>query len=264
MTFSVVCYDPEEQKWGVGVASRFLSVGSVVPWAKAGVGCIATQSYANYSYGPDGLELLKTEDSRTTIETLKSKDSGREKRQIGVVDSKGVPFAFTGKECMDYAGHILGENYSVQGNILAGPSVLEAMAREIKKEGKLEYRIMAALEAAEAQGGDSRGRQSASIYISSLKEPFEEGSDVYMDIRVEDSRDPLPELRRIMGVWLATFFENEFVDVKEHEAELDQAVKQAGVRDIRELATLENLEFNIKDGRIGKYTLRHLTRVIRS
>ncbi len=263
MTFSVVCYDPAEQKWGVGVASRFLSVGSVVPWAKAGVGCIATQSYANYSYGPDGLELLKSKDSKSTIETLTSNDSGREKRQVAAVDSKGVPFAYTGSECMDYAGHIVGSNYSVQGNILAGPSVLEAMSKEMEKEGKIEFRIMAALEAAQAQGGDKRGRQSASIYISSLKEPFEEGSDVYMDIRVEDSPDPLPELRRIMGVWLATFLEKEFVDLDAHRDDLNKAVAKSGSGSLEEYATRENLEFNIKDGKIGVYTLRHLTRNLR-
>lgn len=263
MTFSVVCYDPKEEKWGVGVASRFLSVGSVVPWAKAGVGCIATQSFANYSYGPDGLEHLKTKDSKGAIEALTSADADRDKRQVAAVDSKGVPHAFTGKKCMDYAGHITGENYSVQGNILAGPSVLEAMAREMEKDGKLEDRIMAALFAAEGQGGDSRGRQSASIYISSLKEPFEEGSDVYMDIRVEDSPDPLPELKRIMGVWLATFFEKDFVDLKDNMDKLNRAAKIAGWVNLEEYATKENLEFNIHDGRIGKYTLRHLTRNLR-
>ncbi len=263
MTFSVVCYDPAEEKWGVGVASRFLSVGSVVPWAKAGVGCIATQSYANYSYGPEGLELLRTKDSKSTIEGLTSRDSGREKRQVAAVDSRGVPFAYTGKECMDYAGHIVGEHYSVQGNILAGPSVLEAMAREMEKDGKLEYRIMAALEAAQAQGGDKRGRQSACIYISSNREPFEEGSDVYMDIRVEDSPDPLPELKRIMGVWLATFFEKEFVDLEEHMGELNRALQESGAENLEEFATRENVEFNIKDGRIGTHTLRHLTRNLR-
>lgn len=264
MTFSVVCYDPKEEKWGVGVASRFLSVGSVVPWAKAGVGCIATQSYANYSYGPDGLELLKSKNSKDTIETLTSRDNEREKRQVAAVDSKGVPFGFTGRECLDYAGNITGKNYSVQGNILAGPSVLEAMAREMEKEGKLEDRIMSALMAAEAQGGDKRGKQSACIYISSKKEPFEEGSDVYMDIRVEDSPDPLPELKRVMGVWLATFFEKEFVDINKHMDELSEAARRAGAENFEDYATKENVEFNIKDGKIGIHTLRHLTRNLSS
>lgn len=259
MTFSVVCYDPEEEKWGVGVASRFLSVGSVVPWAKAGVGCVATQSYSNYTYGPDGLELMKDHGSRETLEILTARDELREKRQVAAVDAKGNPAAFTGKQCHDYAGHIIGKNYSVQGNILAGPSVLEAMAREMEKKGKLEDRIMNALMAAEAQGGDSRGRQSASILISSTKEPFEEGSDVYMDIRVEDSTDPLPELKRVMKIWLATFFEREFVSVEEHRSELEKAMEVHGAGSIEELATKHNLEFNLKDGKIGKHTLEAVT-----
>lgn len=260
MTFSVVCYDPKEEKWGVGVASRFLSVGSVVPWAKAGVGCIATQSYANYTYGPEGLDLLKTKSSKETMENLTSRDKDRERRQAAAVDSNGIPFAYTGKGCMDYAGHIVGDNYSVQGNILAGPSVLEAMSKEMEKDGKLEDRIMAALFAAESQGGDKRGRQSAAILIVSKREPFEEGSDVYMDIRVEDSHNPLPELKRIMGVWLATFHEKEFVDMAEHIDKLNEAVEKAGAKDLDEFATNEKVEFNINDGKIGVYTLRHLTR----
>ena len=258
MTFSVVCYDSEEKKWGVGVASRFLSVGSVVPWAQAGVGCIATQSYANYTYGPDGLELLKSMDSQKTIETLTSRDDLRERRQVGAVDSTGKAFAFTGKECHDYAGHIVGKNYSVQGNILAGPSVLEAMAREIEKPGKLEDRILAALFAAEGQGGDKRGRQSASILIVSEKEPFEEGSDVYMDIRVEDSPDPLPELRRIMGIWLATFHETEYLKISEHETEIKEALSKTSFSTLDEWVDANNLDFKMRDGEIGFYAMRCL------
>lgn len=258
VTFSVVCYDPEEEKWGVGVASRFLSVGSVVPWAKAGVGCIATQSYANYSYGPQGLSLLGSMGSREAIESLTSADELRNKRQVGIVDSGGTPFAYTGSECMDYAGHILGNNFSVQGNILAGPSVLEAMAREMERPGKLENRIMSALLAAEAQGGDKRGRQSAAILIASAREPFEAGSDIYMGIRVEDSDDPLPELRRIMSVWLATFHEKEFVPVEENLDAISEAIGKTDYRSLEEWALGNKLEFNIRDGRIGRYTLDFL------
>lgn len=259
MTFSVVAYDPKEKKWGVGVASRFLSVGSVVPWAKAGVGCIATQSYANYSYGPEGLELLKSHDSRETIELLTSGDSMASRRQVAAVDSSGKPFAFTGSDCMDYAGHIIGNNYSVQGNILAGPSVLEGMSEEMSKEGKLEDRILAAMFAAERQGGDRRGRQSACILVVSEVEHFEEGSDIYMDIRVEDAKEPLPELKRIMAVWLATFLENEFVNISDHREELDRAVKEGGFDSLEKLAESMKVEFNIKDGKIGKHTLKVIT-----
>lgn len=259
MTFSVVAYDPEEKKWGVGVASRFLSVGSVVPWAKAGIGAIATQSYANYSYGPKGLSLLESMGSRKAIEALTSEDMYSAKRQVAAIDSRGVPFAFTGSECMEYAGHITGKNFSVQGNILAGPSVLEAMSEEMSRGGKLEERILSALFAAERQGGDRRGRQSASILVVSQKEHFEDGSDIYMDIRVEDSRDPLPELGRIMDVWKATFFEEEFVDLEEHREEVDRAVREQGFENLEKLAKFRNVEFNIKDGKIGKNTLKVIT-----
>ncbi len=259
MTFSVVAYDQKEKKWGVGVASRFLSVGSVVPWAKAGVGCIATQSYANYSYGPQGLELLMSHNSKETIQMLTSKDSMASKRQVAAVDSKGMPFAFTGSDCIDYAGHILGSNFSVEGNILAGPSVLEGMSQEMSRDGKLEDRILAALFAAEKQGGDRRGRQSACILVVSEDEHFEEGSDVYMDIRVEDAKEPLPELRRIMAVWMATFFENEFVDIKDHREQLDRVIRENGFESLEKLAEARNVEFNLKDGKIGKHSLKILT-----
>lgn len=259
MTFSVVCYDPDEQKWGVGVASRFLSVGSVVPWAKAGVGCIATQAYANYSYGPKGLELLKNSDSKKTIGALTSEDELREQRQVAAVDASGTPFAFTGEKCIDYAGHIMGENFSVQGNILAGPSVLEAMAEAMGKSGKLEDRILSALFAAQQKGGDRRGRQSASIFIVSSRDPFEKGSDVYMDIKVEDSPDPLPELQRIMGLWLATFHEKTYYKVTEHEKEIGGALAGKGFSSLEDWARSTCLEFNLREGEIGQYAFRLLT-----
>lgn len=259
MTFSVVAFDPEEKKWGVGVASRFLSVGSVVPWARAGVGCVATQSYANYSYGPEGLDLLKSHNSKETIQLLTSKDSMASRRQVAAVDSSGIPFAFTGSDCMDYAGHVLGKDFSVQGNILAGPSVLEGMSEEMSKDGKLEDRILSALLAAEKQGGDRRGRQSACILVVSEDEHFEDASDVYMDIRVEDAKEPLPELKRIMGIWLATFFEKEFVDVSDHREQINQAMKESGFDSLEKLAESRNVEFNIKDGKIGRHTLKVIT-----
>ncbi len=259
MTFSVVAFDPKERKWGVGVASRFLSVGSVVPWAKAGVGCIATQSYANYSYGPDGLGLLREHNSKDTIQMLTSKDADAAKRQVAAVDSSGTPFAFTGSECMDYAGHILGKNYSVQGNILAGPSVLEGMSEEMAKEGRLEDRILKALYSAEKQGGDRRGRQSACILVVSETDHFEEGSDVYMDIRVEDSKEPIPELNRIMEIWMATFFEKEFVSISDHQEEINSVLARTGFDSLEKLAESRKVEFNIKDGKIGKYSLKVIT-----
>ena len=259
MTFSVVAYDPEEKKWGVGVASRFLSVGSIVPWAKAGVGCIATQSYANYSYGPEGLKLLEINDSQKTIEILTGKDTLKDKRQVAAVDSHGKPFAFTGSGCHDFAGHILGDHFSVQGNILAGPKVLESMAEEMMGSEKLEWRILSALKAAEKAGGDKRGKQSASILIVSEKETFEEGADIYMDIRIEDSKEPLEELSRVMDLWMAMFLDNETVRIADHEAEINSAIFANGFADLDSWARANNMEHTVKDGRIGKFTLKVLT-----
>ncbi|MCL5782664.1 MAG: DUF1028 domain-containing protein [Candidatus Thermoplasmatota archaeon] len=258
MTFSVVAYDPEEKKWGVGVASRFLSVGSIVPWAKAGVGCIATQSYANYSYGPEGLKLLETGDSRKTIETLTGRDDLKDRRQVAAVDSHGRPFAFTGSGCHDFAGHILGDHFSVQGNILAGSKVLESMANAMNGEGKLEWRILSALKAAEKAGGDKRGKQSASILIVSEVETFEEGSDIYMNIRIEDSVEPLEELARIMELWTAMFLDKETVLIADHETEINKALSAKGFSDLDSWGRANNMEHNIRDGRIGKYTLKIL------
>ncbi|MFP3171254.1 MAG: DUF1028 domain-containing protein, partial [Sulfolobaceae archaeon] len=128
MTFSIVVYDPNEEAWGVGVASKFLAVGALVPWLKPGVGAIATQALANLDYGRMGMELLEKYDAKEALKKLIESDPLREKRQVGIIDSKGLAVAFTGKECHPYAGHIVGNNFTVQGNILAGEEVLEAMA----------------------------------------------------------------------------------------------------------------------------------------
>lgn len=190
---------------------------------------------------------------------LTSKDAMAPKRQVAAVDSSGTPFAFTGSDCMDYAGHIVGQNYSVQGNILAGPSVLEAMSEEMSKEGKLEERILSALFAAERQGGDRRGRQSASILVVSDEDHFEEGSDIFMDIRVEDAKEPLPELKRIMEVWMATFFEKEYVSIGDNKEIIERALRENGFESLEKLAEFRNVEFNIKDGKIGRHTIKVIT-----
>ncbi|GGM74713.1 hypothetical protein GCM10007108_10850 [Thermogymnomonas acidicola] len=206
MTYSVVSYDPERKEWGVAVASRFLSVGSVVPWARAGRGAVATQAFANYTYGPRALKLLGTMGAAETLRLLLSSDPDRERRQVALVDWKGDVAVHTGSQCMEYAGHMTGRNFSVQGNILAGESVLKAMMEAMERQGPLEERLVSALEAAEASGGDRRGRQSAALLIVSLTREFEPGSSKFMDIRVEDSMEPVKELARLRDLWLDTFF----------------------------------------------------------
>ena len=166
-TFSIVGFDPETKDLGVAVASKFIAVGALVPWAEANVGAIATQALANISYGPRGLELLRRGYSaKKVLQILISDDPQREERQVGIVDSKGEAAAFTGSKCYPYAGHIIGENYAVQGNILTGPEVLEEMAKAFEQtKGELVDKLLAALEAGDKAGGDRRGKQSAAIIV---------------------------------------------------------------------------------------------------
>lgn len=200
-TFSIVAYDPERKEWGIGVASKFLAVGSVVPWAKAGVGAIATQAYANTSYGPKGLELLAAgKSAEEVVKLLTEADKGKESRQVGIIDAKGNAATFTGSRCNTWAGGKTGKHYACQGNILAGEAVVNDMAKSFEEaKGPLAWRIMAALEAAEKAGGDSRGKQSAAIYIVREKSGYG-GNDRMIDFRVDDHKSPIQELARILAL----------------------------------------------------------------
>lgn len=201
-TFSIVAYDPATESWGIGVASKFLGVGSVVPWANAEIGAIATQSYANTTYGPEGLKLLQQgKSAEEAIQVLTEADELRERRQVGIVDADGNPATFTGKECLPWAGGKTGKHYSCQGNILAGPEVVDDMAEAYETtQGPLAWRIMAALEAADAAGGDVRGRQSAAIYIVKKDAGYGGYNDRMIDFRVDDHETPIPELARILAL----------------------------------------------------------------
>lgn len=258
MTFSVVFHDKETKTWGVGVASKFLSVGSVVPWAKAGVGAVATQSFSNYSYGPRGLELLEEKDAKSTLETLISSDSKKEWRQAAVVDRNGNVAAHTGKECMDFAGHIKGDGFSVQGNILAGESVINAMAAEMEKDTPILERILRTLEAADSKGGDRRGRQSSAILIATSGKPFEEFSDRLVDLRVDDSTEPIREIRRMALLWEATFLDQEMVNISDHEDEISAAIKKSGYKSLHEWADNNNFSDRISYGKVGSKVLEAL------
>ncbi len=210
-TFSIVARNPSNGDLGVIVQSKFPAVGSVVPWAKAEVGAIATQAWANVGYGPRGLILL--ESGRSALETLKDllqEDEGREHRQIGIVDSKGQAVAHTGKECMDWAGHIVGDGYTCQGNILAGEAVVTEMAQAFEKtEGDLIDKLFAGLNAGQAAGGDQRGMQSASIFIVREAGGYEGGNDRYVDVRVDEHPSPIEELERIFKIYDMTLLSRE-------------------------------------------------------
>ncbi len=202
-TFSICAYDPDAQEWGVAVESKAFIVGGIVPWAQAGVGAIATQAWTNMSYGPRGLALLKRGYSpKQVIEYLTSRDKNRERRQLGVLDARGRSAHFTGRECRAWAGGISEKNFTVQGNILAGEDVVQAMARAFRKsKGKLAERLLASLEAGQVAGGDKRGQQSAALLVVRAKSDINGRGDHYVDLRVDDHAAPIAELRRLYEVW---------------------------------------------------------------
>jgi uncharacterized Ntn-hydrolase superfamily protein len=206
-TFSIVGFDPYNGDLGVAVQSRFLGVGPVVPFAKAGVGAVATQAFANTTYGPRGLELLASGKSPDeVIKELTTPDAGRDRRQVGLIDAKGRAASFTGSATNEWAGHRVGPNYAAQGNILAGPQVVEAMGKAFEgTDGDLAEKLVAALEAGQAAGGDTRGKQSAALLVVRDKGGYGGFSDRYIDIRVDDAEDPFKELRRLLGLWDQTF-----------------------------------------------------------
>jgi uncharacterized Ntn-hydrolase superfamily protein len=234
-TFSIVAYDPETQEWGVAVESKFLAVGSVVPFAKAGVGAIATQAWGNTTYGPKGLAMLKKGMSaQEVLDSLLASDEDYSRRQVGIVDSRGNVAAFTGKSCLAWAGHIKGKNFTVQGNILTGKEVVKQMANAfLKEKGPLAERLLAALEAGQKAGGDRRGKEAAALLVVREKGGYSGFNDRYIDLRVDDNKEPIKELKRIYNLYKITFlpsahirFEKEYRKegkIKEAEKELQRA-----------------------------------------
>jgi uncharacterized Ntn-hydrolase superfamily protein len=198
-TFSIVAYDSVTQEIGVAVQSRAFSVGEAVPWAEAGVGGIATQASTNESFGPWGLERLRRgEPAPAVLQALVDADSGRTHRQCGVVDVMGRSASYTGTDCSAWAGHRDGPGYAIQGNILAGEAVVAGMERAfLETKGDLADRMIAALEAGQAAGGDKRGMQSAAIIVGRPSDTYPEYRTRYVDLRVEDAKDPIHELRRV-------------------------------------------------------------------
>ena len=203
MTFSIVGCDPERGDWGVAVASKFPAVGAVVPWARAGAGAVATQSFANVAYGPEGLELAASGlDAEEVVRRLTEPDADREQRQLGVVDASGRAATFTGGKCFDWAGGRTGPGFACQGNILVGPEVVDAMATAFgAADGELVDRLLAAVAAGDQAGGDRRGRQSAALLVVREGGGYGGVNDRYIDLRVDDHEQPVRELLRIFEVY---------------------------------------------------------------
>ncbi len=248
-TFSIVAFDPKTEDLGVAVESRFISVGAVVPWAQAGVGAVATQSFANTAYGPRGLaQLRKGAAPKDVLKALIAKDKMAAQRQVGLVDARGRAAAFTGDECFEWAGHVVGRNYACQGNILAGEEVLKGMARAFEStEGDLPVRLLAALHAGQRAGGDKRGQQSAALVVVRERGGYGGLNDRWIDLRVDDHPAPLDELTRIFNLYDVTLLNRE--DPKDVVALTDPVVRELQ----RGLASLGFFRGTV-DGKYGKGT----------
>ena len=209
-TYSIAACDLGSQQWGVATQSKFLGVGSVVPWAEPQVGAIATQAWANPRFGPDGLALLREGlNAQEAVDRLTAADEGRDHRQLGVVDGKGGSATFTGAECMDWAGGRTGPCYAAQGNILVSAATVDAIAETFEASGgkPLAERLLDSLDAAQAAGGDRRGQQSAALLVVEREGGYGGLSDSVVDLRVDDHERPLEELRRIYALHQAIFGE---------------------------------------------------------
>jgi uncharacterized Ntn-hydrolase superfamily protein len=228
-TFSIVGFDPETDTWGVAVQSKFLAVGAIVPWARAGVGAVATQALANFNYGPRGLKLMSQgKTAQETVEALISSDDEREHRQLGVVDAAGRAATFTGSECFEWAGGVTGEHYTAQGNILVGRETVEAMARTFEgTSGGLAGRLLAALDAGQGAGGDSRGKQSAALLIVREGGGYGGDNDHVVDLRVDDHPEPIRELIRLRTLHTLYFGETQPEDVVAVEGEVRRDVEMS-------------------------------------
>ena len=248
-TYSIAACDLEARQWGVAVQSKFLAVGSVVPWGEPDVGAIATQAYANPSYGPKGLALLREGLSASeVVERLTSEDEGRDQRQLGVVDAQGAGAAWTGPYCSDWAGHRTGACFAAQGNILVGEETVAALATtfEANQKQPLAQRLIECLAAAQAAGGDRRGRQSAALLVVQREGGYAGLSDVLVDLRVDDHEQPVQELRRISKLHNRLFGQSPHEDWLPLEGDLrtevDERLGRLGYDSLDAWAGVENLE----------------------
>ncbi len=262
-TFSIVAHDPQRKEWGVAVQSKFLAAAAVVSWARAGAGAVATQSYANLTYGPRGLDMMAGgKKAEAVVEALVSADEQRATRQVGVVDRQGRAAAYTGDECHAWAGHVVGEGFACQGNILI-PGTVEAMAARFEQvrggEGELADWLVQALAAGQEAGGDRRGRQSAGVLVVREGGGYGGDNDRYLDLRVDDDAHPIRKLQDLVALHHLYFGEvdpQDLLPLADVAAELQAILRRAGQYDgpqngvfdaatrkaLRALVGMENLE----------------------
>jgi uncharacterized Ntn-hydrolase superfamily protein len=248
-TYSIVGCDLEARQWGVAVQSKFLAVGSVVPFAEPEVGAVATQSYANPRYGPDGLALLREGlSAEEAVQRLTDADEGHAERQVGIVDGEGRSATYTGDGCHDWAGGQTGPGYAAQGNILVGEETVAALAKTFEESSHLSLaeRLIECLVAAQAAGGDRRGQQSASLLVVQRDGGYAGLSDSLVDLRVDDHERPIQELRRIYGIHHRLFGLSPREDWLPLDgalrAEVDERLARLGYESLDAWAGVENLE----------------------
>ena len=279
-TFSIVAFDAESGDLGVATASKFLAVGSVVPFAEAGLGAVATQSYANTTFGPRTIMALRGGISLELIhQAFAESDAQHSQRQYGLVDASGRAFTFTGPDCHPWAGGRTGEGYAAQGNLLTGPEVVDALAETFEgSEGPLADRLVAALEAADAAGGDQRGRQSAALLVVRKGGGYGGFNDRYIDLRVDDHEAPVTELVRLLGLQRVFFERPRSMDLLAIDADVVRRLRrvlrasgylsaqpeaeawdESSERALRELVGTENLEERLVEmGQIDRVVLQYL------
>lgn len=277
-TFSIVALDPQTGDLGVATASKFLAVGSVVPFAEAGLGAVATQSYANTTFGPRTLMALRGGISLELIhQAFAESDAQHSQRQYGLVDASGRAFTFTGADCHPWAGGRTGEGYAAQGNMLTGPDVVDALCDTFEgSQGTLAERLMAALAEADAAGGDKRGRQSAALLVVRKEGGYGSFSDRYIDLRVDDHPSPVPELRRLLTLHQLFFERPQETDALFIAADVAERLHAVLVKTghlgatggswtaasdaaLRELAGVENLEERLLGpGQVDRVVLAYL------
>ena len=266
-TYSIAACDLERGQWGVATQSKFLAVGSVVPWAEPGAGAIATQSYANPRYGPDGLALLRQGLSADeVVRRLTEADDGREERQLGVVDAQGRGATFTGSGCHDWAGGRIGPGYAAQGNILVSGQTVDALAASFESSsGALAERLIDALAAAQEAGGDKRGQQSAALIVVERDGGYAGLSDSLVDLRVDDHETPIEELRRLYALHQQLFGSTpreEWLPVDDElRAEIEGHLARLGHERLEDWAGAANLEERVDgDAEIDPVVLSELRR----
>lgn len=270
MTFSIVARSADGERWGVAVASKFLAAGAVVPGVRAPLGAIATQSFANLRYLPDGFAFLSQgRTAQETLDALVAADDGRAQRQAGIVDGQGRPATFTGDGCLAWAGGVTGPGYAIQGNILTGPEVIAEMERAFLASDPVQplaVRLHAALLAGDRAGGDSRGRQSAAILVGGVGAGYGGGSDIAVDLRVDDHPDPVIELGRLLRMHDLVFGRpSETWPIQGEVADrLRRALDALGYVDpdlmdaLEHAAGVENLEERLVPGAIDPVVLAYL------